>query len=195
MYRIINFFRLLLLISFTASISVIFPAFADEAEAKFESIEWPQLMPAEDLDALMNPPDIISQIADGSEADSISSFGQQEMEDETAKRFQEALSSTKVVESFKNRAIKIPGYIVPLETDEEQKVTEFFIVPYFGACLHMPPPPPNQIIFANYGEGVVLSNLYDPFWFEGTLQIELNENAMGTSAYRLKLANVEPYEG
>jgi hypothetical protein len=83
---------------------------------------------------------------------------------------------------------------VPLESDEQQKVIEFFIVPYFGACLHMPPPPPNQIIYAKFKQGIELDNLYEPYWFEGTLLIQTEENELGTSAYEIKLDNIALYE-
>jgi hypothetical protein len=84
--------------------------------------------------------------------------------------------------------------VVPLAIDENNLVTEFFIVPYFGACLHLPPPPPNQIIFAKVTEGFELDSLYNPFWFEGQLMIEQNENDLGTSAYTLKLDSLYLYE-
>lgn len=161
----------------------------------YQELEWTQLMPAEDLAALLNPPEYLSSIADGSKEDSVDAFGAQEFEDEGAKRFQQALTSTQVVKAFENKQIRIPGFIVPLTSGEAQKVTEFFIVPYFGACIHMPPPPPNQMIFVKVEQGVELDNLYDPFWFEGTLAIDMMENAMGTSAYRLEGANVTPFEG
>jgi hypothetical protein len=83
---------------------------------------------------------------------------------------------------------------VPLQSDDSQRITEFFIVPYFGACLHMPPPPPNQIIHSNALQGIQLDSLYDPFWFEGTLVIDTEENSLGTSAYRLELNKAYPFE-
>ena len=73
--------------------------------------------------------------------------------------------STRVIEAFDGKAIRIPGFIVPLEQNDEQKATAFFVVPYFGACLHMPPPPPNQILYVEYEEGIAVENLYDPYWF------------------------------
>jgi hypothetical protein len=163
---------------------------ASQDDLPYESIEWIQLMPEDDLEALLNPPELILGIEDGSAEDSLDSFKQNAFEDERALAFQQALTSTRVIESFQDEPILIPGYIVPLETNEQQLVTEFFIVPYFGACLHMPPPPPNQIIHAKHKQGVELVNLYDPFWFEGILKIELNEKMLGTSAYSLQLANV-----
>ncbi|MDP2535066.1 DUF3299 domain-containing protein [Alteromonas stellipolaris] len=170
--------------------------YAEDIEAyDYQEVEWTQLMPEEDLAALLNPPDYLAGIEDGSQEDSVEAFGNQEFDNETTNRFQQALTSTQVVKTFENKPIRIPGFIVPLESSESKMVTEFFIVPYFGACIHMPPPPPNQIIYVSVEEGVELESLYDPFWFEGTLAIDTTENAMGTAAYRLEHVNVQPYEG
>ena len=78
--------------------------------------------------------------------------------------------------------------------NEERRVTSFFIVPYFGACLHMPPPPPNQILFVNFSDGIELQHLQQPFWFEGKLEIEISERDIGTSAYTLHIDNYQLYE-
>lgn len=169
-------------------------AASSQQSTSAQEIEWVQLMPQDDLDALLNPPEMLLEIEDQSAEDNVDAFKQQEFEDEKAKRFQQALVSTTVVETFKDKNIRIPGFIVPLQSNEAQLVTEFFIVPYFGACLHLPPPPPNQIIFVAYNKGIKLDSLYDPFWFEGILKIELNENDMGTAAYKLAVAQISPYE-
>ncbi len=169
--------------------------FAIAKADSYQEIEWIELMPQEDLDILLNPPELFAQIEDGSAADSIDALAKKAETDDSVKRFQEALSSTRVIQSWDKKSIRLPGYIVPLESNEDQKITEFFIVPYFGACLHMPPPPPNQIVFVKYEKGVELNNLYDPFWFEGKLVIETNENDLGTAAYRMMLDKAELYEG
>lgn len=163
-------------------------------ELNYEEIEWTELMPPEDLSALMNRPAVLDEIADGSAQDSIDSFQQRQLEDEQAQQYQAALSSTRVIQAFDGKAIRIPGFIVPLAQNEDKEVTRFFIVPYFGACLHMPPPPPNQILFVETDQGIALENYYDPYWFEGVVAIEQKVDAMGTSAYSLSLDNYALYE-
>ncbi|MBU3018815.1 DUF3299 domain-containing protein [Paraglaciecola agarilytica] len=169
-------------------------AHPEQASESYQEIEWIALMPKDDLDALMNPPDYLLGIEDGSEQDSVEALNEKEGVDENTKRFQNALSSTRVIDTYADKRIRIPGFIVPLQSDDSQQVTEFFIVPYFGACLHMPPPPPNQIIHSKAPQGIQLDSLYDPFWFEGTLVIDTEENSLGTSAYRLKLNKAYPFE-
>ncbi len=67
--------------------------------------------------------------------------------------------------------VKIPGFVVPLEGDEE-KITEFLLVPYFGACIHVPPPPPNQIIYVKFPQGAPIQQLWDVIYVIGTLKTE-----------------------
>ncbi len=169
------------------------PAVSADAQS-YEDIDWTELMPAEDLSALLNRPAFLDDIADGSAQDSLDNFQQRQLEDEQAQQYQAALSSTRVIQGFDGKAIRIPGFIVPLAQNEDKEVTRFFIVPYFGACLHMPPPPPNQILYVESEQGITLENLYDPYWFEGIVSIEQKEDAMGTSAYSLSLDNYALYE-
>jgi len=158
-------------------------------------IEWTQLMPADDLAALMNPPEFIVDIEDGTALDNVAALSELSKGNDTAKRFKDALQSSRVIHAFNEQDIRLPGFIVPLESDDNQRVTAFFIVPYFGACLHLPPPPPNQIVYVEYAKGVELPNIQDPFWFEGTIIIDQTENDLGSSAYTMKLDSVRPYEG
>lgn len=177
-----------------AALLISFGALNPILAADYEEIDWVALMPEDDLSALLNRPEFLNDIADGSAADSIDDFASKQLEDEQAQRYQQALVSTRVIEAFDGKAIRIPGFIVPLEQNDEQKATAFFVVPYFGACLHMPPPPPNQILYVEYKEGIAVENLYDPYWFEGTVKIDNHESALGTSAYSLVLDSFALYE-
>ncbi|GDY27314.1 MULTISPECIES: DUF3299 domain-containing protein [unclassified Agarivorans] len=72
------------------------------------------------------------------------------------------------------KPIRIPGFIVPLDSEGEL-VTEFLLVPYFGACLHYPPPPPNQIVYVTYKQGLQLEDLWEPVWVEGTINTQIQD--------------------
>lgn len=189
MFRTI--FQTSLVLALTLFLSLSFHIMANTAE--FEEIEWVELMPKDDLAALMDPPDFLLGIVDGSSEDNIDRLAKESETNEKAKRFEAALKSEKVNSHFEGRNIKIPGFIVPLTTNEKREVVEFFIVPYFGACLHMPPPPPNQIIFSSQTDGILVEDISAPFWFEGKVKIETRANDMGTAAYALTLDNVTPY--
>ena len=90
--------------------------------------------------------------------------------------------------------IKLPGYIVPLDVTEEGRVTEFLFVPYFGACIHVPPPPSNQIVHVTSELGVLMDALYQPFWIEGPLKVGSHSSEMGTAGYQMAAEKIYPYE-
>ncbi len=159
----------------------------------FTTVEWTDLMPKEDLDALLNPPEYITDIEDGSSEDEILNQLQNSGNVARDDRYQQALNSTQIVPEMNNKAIRIPGFVVPVEFDDDQTITQFFLVPFFGACLHLPPPPPNQIIFVNYPKGLKLEVLYDPFWVEGRLTSTLIKNEMATAAYSMDMQSYEIY--
>ena len=81
------------------------------------------------------------------------------------------LQRNSVRSEWNNQQVRIPGYILPLEFDGTH-VTEFLLVPYVGACIHVPPPPPNQIIHVTTTNGYEAGGLFDPVWVEGTIEIE-----------------------
>jgi len=165
-----------------------------EDKGKYPEIEWAELIPKDDLEALLNPPSAIDSIADGSAGDSLDALEGMMAEEEAASRYYAALKSAKVVESFNGKNVKLPGFIVPLQADEENRVTEFFIVPYFGACLHLPPPPPNQIVYAKVEKGFNLNSMHDAYWFEGKVTVADTKRDLGHSAYSLDVESVYLYE-
>lgn len=168
------------------------------SQGKYTEIEWVDLIPEADLDALSNPPEYLNDIQDGSFEDQLSSQISNQITDSLAQaadsRYQQALISTEIKPEYNNRKIRLPGFIVPLQTNKEQRVTEFFLVPYFGACIHVPPPPPNQIVYVTYPKGVDLKTLYDPFWISGTLSTKIKSNDLGTSAYAMQADKAVLYE-
>lgn len=91
--------------------------------------------------------------------------------------------------------VRIPGFMVPLE-DTETRVTEFLLVPYFGACIHVPPPPPNQMAHVlMQSNQVVEVNLWDPIWIIGKLKIENVESPYGMVGYQVTGERILPYDG
>ena len=161
---------------------------------QYQQIEWTDLMPKADLDALLNPPAYLDEVEDGSFEDKIASQIQAQLNVDLDDPYQQALVSTNIVEAMDKAFIRLPGFVVPLSFGESEfMITEFFFVPFFGACIHMPPPPPNQILYVNYPQGIELRALYDAFWVNGQLSTELIENETAKAAYQLKLHSIEPY--
>jgi len=88
--------------------------------------------------------------------------------------------------------VRIPGYVVPLDMLGGQ-IREFLLVPYFGACIHTPPPPANQIIQVRLKTRRDLQTM-DAVWVNGRLSIGRSETHMGISAYSVDAESVEPYQ-
>ncbi|MCY1288565.1 hypothetical protein D9M68_430450 [compost metagenome] len=99
-----------------------------------------------------------------------------------------------VVKALDGQDVKLPGYIVPLDVTEEGRVTEFLLVPYFGACIHVPPPPSNQIVHVKSELGVLMDALYQPFWIEGPLQVKASSSELAEAGYQMDASKIYPYE-
>lgn len=91
------------------------------------------------------------------------------------------------------KLVRVPGFVVPLD-DATEDGAEFLLVPYYGACVHTPPPPPNQIVMVEMsGKKAIKLNLFDAVWMSGTLKIASVESPYGTVGYTLQGLKVEPY--
>ena len=69
------------------------------------------------------------------------------------------------------KKVRIPGYLLPLDV-KDGAITEFLLVPTIGACIHTPPPPPNQMVFVRYETGFANASLYTPVWIIGELRAD-----------------------
>lgn len=93
--------------------------------------------------------------------------------------------------SMDKHLVKIPGFMVPLE-DSMKKVTEFLLVPTPQACIHVPPPPPNQMVYVKMtGEGADVA--YGPIWIYGTLHLTSKKHMYGESSFEMEGDYVEVY--
>lgn len=76
--------------------------------------------------------------------------------------------------------------------DDGKTVSEFLLVPYFGACIHVPPPPSNQIVLVRTGGKPVRANqLWDMVWVTGQLKTERAKNDVASASYILEATQVE----
>ncbi len=89
--------------------------------------------------------------------------------------------------------VKIPGFVIPLEGDRDT-VTEFMLVPFLGACIHVPPPPPNQLIYVYFKEGAPVQELWDVVYVVGQLKTEPVTHELAETGYSLKGIAIEPYD-
>ncbi|HEV2465407.1 MAG TPA: DUF3299 domain-containing protein [Acidobacteriaceae bacterium] len=92
------------------------------------------------------------------------------------------------------KRVSIPGFMVPLEDDLDH-VSEFLLVPYAGACIHVPPPPPNQIVYVKMNKNTQVQVTFtDPILVTGTLQISTVQSPYGAVSYDLSGESVAPYQ-
>ncbi|MEL6568947.1 MAG: DUF3299 domain-containing protein [Pseudomonadota bacterium] len=90
--------------------------------------------------------------------------------------------------------VRIPGYTVPFDFSADANITEFLLVPYFGACLHAPPPPPNQTLFIMTDEPIKIRDLAQAVWIEGTLYTQTQESELADAAYTIQMDQIEVYD-
>lgn len=151
--------------------------------AQYQQITWDALVPADwdpmksftDMQKLGSLPDTDPRV--------------QALYDRMRKVWDEAPT----VPSMAGKEVKLPGFVVPLESGEKG-MREFLLVPYFGACIHTPPPPANQIIFVRSATPVRGFQTMSAVWVSGTLELERGKSEMGSSSYSMKAERVEKYK-
>jgi len=153
-------------------------------------LDWLELMPKAECDALVNMP-----VDHGNGPDVPLTLEDQMVGalDQAAKQKAAPPKPASVVPEMNGLSVKIPGFIVPVEMDKQSRITEFFLVPYFGACIHVPPPPPNQIVYVKANKPLEMDIMYEPVWVTGLLKIEKKENDVATAMYSLNALKVDVY--
>lgn len=102
-------------------------------------------------------------------------------------------NGTKLNAALNGAYIKMPGFILPLEVSADG-VRDFILVPYVGACIHVPPPPANQLVMVNSSTSWPHDKLWDPVWVIGTMRTELQSTELGQTGYFIAADRLEVYE-
>lgn len=97
-----------------------------------------------------------------------------------------------VTDAYNGKTVRIPGYLIPLELDGTA-MTVGLLVPYVGACIHVPPPPPNQLIFITAEKPYNGSGLFEPVWVTGTFGIAATETQLAEVGYAMSADQIKPY--
>lgn len=139
-----------------------------------QELDWLQMMPADELAAL--------ERGDGPEVK------------HNGNRRMAQFGTFRTVDSVLDRAVRLPGYVVPLTNAADGRLSEFLFVPYYGACIHVPPPPPNQIVHVRLSRPIEMPDMYSPFFLAGTLRAERLDDDLAGSAYTMNDAALRPYE-
>jgi len=153
------------------------------AAPAFAEITWEDLVP-EDWDPM-------AEFADVKDLDALPDSDPRVIE--LYERLRHVWDSAPVVSAMAGRAVKLPGYLVPLD-ETKAGLREFLLVPYFGACIHTPPPPANQIIHVRAATPIKGLRTMDAVWASGTLELKRSDSAMGSSGYSMAAKSVVRYK-
>ncbi len=143
------------------------------AKSNVRLIDWLELMPEAERKALEELSMSIDHSGDGPSYD---------------------FSSVTTVAKMDGVTGRLAGYVVPIEYDDKGRISELFVVPYFGACIHLPPPPPNQIIHVKPDEPIEARDMWEPYWAIGTLRIANVSNEMAEAAYSMEVSELRVIE-
>lgn len=149
------------------------------------NLDWDDLIPADWL-----PEKLFEGLFDDDDPDVIGDADPRALE--IMARIREVWDAAPVVETLDGVRVRIPGFVVPLEA-EERAFSEFLLVPYFGACIHVPPPPANQILHVTSERPLEADQSMAPVWVLGTLRVARLDTEMGRAGYRIEGARVEAY--
>lgn len=160
------------------------PGPAAAAPDDVRELEWQDLMPQDwdpfaGLEALMND-DAQGLSDDSAEAGDLFSA------------YQEAVRSAPVVDDLDGEKVRLPGFAIPLDF-EDTAMSEFLLVPYFGACIHVPPPPANQIVYVTTISGYPLKEIFEAVWVTGVLRTQAHLNEVGDAGYTMQATIIEPF--
>ncbi len=171
----------------------------------YRELDWLDLLTDADREAMLNLPELDHGTGDDSGApvsleDQVANAlkrGDQPPtpEQQAAQaKWDAVLNNDRVRADLNGATVKLAGFIVPLQNGSDGRVTEFFLVPYYGACIHVPPPPPNQIVLVRYPKGFAMRDLFTPVWIEGKLHTEKVSNDLANASYTFSADRVVPYE-
>jgi hypothetical protein len=141
---------------------------------------WEQLMPAD-----WDPVAIFEELNINDMADDDPRI------DEIIEEFVKKWNASPVNREVDQKPLRIPGFVVPLDFEADE-VAEFFLVPFFGACIHVPPPPPNQIILVRLKSPMGLGAM-EVVEVYGKISVEGYTNDLGSAGYTLAADKVEFY--
>ena len=174
-------------LSFLLALNLLAPLAAKEPKI----LEWDQLMPPGYVESLL-------ESAEMEKNQSQDFFGWDDNSLEAQSAYEELkikLSSAPIVPELNNEFVRLAGFIVPLDFDfDEGTFKEFLLVPYYGACIHVPPPPSNQIVHATTDKPLEEEWLNYAVWMDGVLTTESVYSEYGFAGYSMSGVKLTEYE-
>jgi len=163
-------------------------------EQQVLDLTWEDLVPEDYV--FMNPLDKLS------DEEYYALVDDSEQAQEIMAEIKQLMDFAPVVDKLDGKTVRISGYAVPLDFDA-QKVREFLLVPYFGACIHTPPPPANQVVHGTLESSYEIKKLFEPVWITGKIKTIRDQQTLGESGfsqslevetgYTMEVETVTPY--
>lgn len=149
------------------------------------TLEWEDLVPKE-----FRPDELLARYE--TEYDLSSLDDNDPRAQELMRKLTELSKQAPAVAELDGKTVRLPGFVVPLE-DAGHGVEEFLLVPYYGACVQLPPPPVNQTVQVRTA-GAGTHGLFDTVWVTGVVHVERTKSALAEAGYRIEATEVAPYE-
>lgn len=146
-----------------------------EGAPAFVELEWKELIPPEELEDYRRAVVFSMRHIDHNTDQKAAQFG-----------------SFKTVATMEGRRIALPGYVVPLDTDDHGLMTSFFFVPTMGACIHVPPPPPDQMVYVTLSRPAHAPDLGESRWLRGIVHTQTHDLAAASAAYSMTDPQLDP---
>ncbi|MDR9827062.1 DUF3299 domain-containing protein [Vibrio sp. FNV 38] len=144
--------------------------FVFSANAEVLELNWLDLVPDHEKELVMESVRTQSQ------------FG---LHDESSTEVGEQKLLGSVRPELNNKQVKIPGFIIPIE-GTSMSVKEFLLVPFYGACIHIPPPPQNQLIYVVMDDFEDIKGMWEVVYVTGTLKTEPLEHELALVGYKIE---------
>ncbi len=95
---------------------------------------------------------------------------------------------------WNGQTVRLPGFVVPLD-HSGTGITSFILVPFVGACVHVPPPPANQLVLVTTDRPFQSAGLYEAVHVTGALGVSTIHTHLAEVGYSLAAQNVKPFSG
>lgn len=155
-----------------------------------KTLEWDELMPPGYVESLLE-----QNNSDTSSAQNF--FEWDDNSDQAQAAYDELkakLSSAPIVPELNNQHVRLAGFIVPLNFDfDTETYSEFLLVPYYGACIHVPPPPSNQVVYATVSKPLKETTLDYAVWASGILTTKSASSEYAFAGYTMKEVELSEY--
>ncbi|TXH70047.1 MAG: DUF3299 domain-containing protein [Thiothrix sp.] len=163
------------------------PATSSQTNSVYETLSWESLeLPGQGLaDIMRKYQPMLDKITDNDVEEG----------DKLMAQMQNEFNTAPTNPALNGKSIQIKGFVSPLEVDEKKGlVKEFLLVPYFGACIHVPPPPVNQTLLVRPQEGksISMEQIYEPVIVSGVITVETAGTKLAQAGYQISKAVVEP---